>query len=280
MTRKAAKSVLFSEDGEVLSVKDLTRERQVEKEKYYTNLDDNRKFFNVKLEAVKMLETVSNKKLGYAVLLATYLRYDSNVLFLKEKTNHPLQIDDFHIAIEKTARTGRAVFKELQETGILQTTQYISEQNKVFEDVVTLNSDLFYRGSFMRGAGIKTAKAFIEVIRQLYAENDAAILGALFKLVPHIDKHTNFICINADRNPLTEDVKGMRMQQIADLVGISRQKARVLLLKSRYDGYSVIVQTRNASGLLYKLNPATFSKMSGSVKDTVLQDFKGYSAIA
>lgn len=44
MTRKAAKSVLFSEDGEVLSVKDLTRERQVEKEKYYTNLDDNRKF--------------------------------------------------------------------------------------------------------------------------------------------------------------------------------------------------------------------------------------------
>lgn len=280
MTRKAAKSVLFSEDGEVLSVKDLTRERQVEKEKYYTNLDDNRKFFNVKLEAVKMLETVSNKKLGYAVLLATYLRYDSNVLFLKEKTNHPLQIDDFHIAIEKTARTGRAVFKELQETGILQTTQYISEQNKVFEDVVTLNSDLFYRGSFMRGAGIKTAKAFIEVIRQLYAENDAAILGALFKLVPHIDKHTNFICINADRNPLTEDVKGMRMQQIADLVGISRQKARVLLLKSRYDGYSVIAQTRNASGLLYKLNPAIFSKMSGSVKDTVLQDFKGYSAIA
>lgn len=280
MTRKAAKSVLFSEDGEVLSVKDLTRERQVEKEKYYTNLDDKRKFFNVKLEAVKMLETVSNKKLGYAVLLATYLRYDSNVLFLKEKTNHPLQIDDFHIAIEKTARTGRAVFKELQETGILQTTQYISEQNKVFEDVVTLNSDLFYRGSFMRGAGIKTAKAFIEVIRQLYAENDAAILGALFKLVPHIDKHTNFICINADRNPLTEDVKGMRMQQIADLVGISRQKARVLLLKSRYDGYSVIVQTRNASGLLYKLNPAIFSKMSGSVKDTVLQDFKGYSAIA
>lgn len=280
MTRKAAKSVLFSEDGEVLSVKDLTRERQIEKEKYYTNLDDNRKFFNVKLEAVKMLETVSNKKLGYAVLLATYLRYDSNVLFLKEKTNHPLQIDDFHIAIEKTARTGRAVFKELQETGILQTTQYISEQNKVFEDVVTLNSDLFYRGSFMRGAGIKTAKAFIEVIRQLYAENDAAILGALFKLVPHIDKHTNFICINADRNPLMEDVKGMRMQQIADLVGISRQKARVLLLKSRYDGYSVIVQTRNASGLLYKLNPAIFSKMSGSVKDTVLQDFKGYSAIA
>lgn len=280
MTRKAAKSVLLSEDGEVLSVKDLTRERQVEKEKYYTNLDDNRKFFNVKLEAVKMLETVSNKKLGYAVLLATYLRYDSNILFLKEKTNHPLQREDFHIAIEKTARTGRAVFKELQEIGILQTTQYISEQNKVFEDVVTLNSDLFYRGSFMRGAGIKTAKAFIEVIRQLYAENDAAILGALFKLVPHIDKHTNFICINAGRNPLTEDVKGMRMQQIADLVGISRQKARVLLLKSRYDGYSVIVQTRNASGLLYKLNPAIFSKMSGSVKDTVLQDFKGYSAIA
>lgn len=186
----------------------------------------------------------------------------------------------FTLQLKKQQGLGGPVFKELQETGILQTTQYISEQNKVFEDVVTLNSDLFYRGSFMRGAGIKTAKAFIEVIRQLYAENDAAILGALFKLVPHIDKHTNFICINADRNPLTEDVKGMRMQQIADLVGISRQKARVLLLKSRYDGYSVIVQTRNASGLLYKLNPAIFSKMSGSVKDTVLQDFKGYSAIA
>lgn len=237
---------------------------------------DTRTFFNVRFAEMEECFQMDNMQLGYLILLGTYLHYDSNVIFFSEGGTKPITEAELDEIFKKHPKTAKAISNKLKAAGLIELVDYSMADGRTIEKVVQLKDGLFYRGPGKNSKNVQTAKAFNKVIKQLYAENGPALLGALAKLLPYADTETNLIVSNPQRvryGSNYEKPQPLSMNSIADILGMHIKAASRLLHGGRVNGHSVFIQVKNYSGYLTKLSPEVFCKMAGPVAEAVLYDF-------
>ncbi|MGG5316053.1 hypothetical protein [Enterococcus sp. AZ072] len=260
------------ETGEIIHTHVFKQQRSIPSydKKYQKNELDPRRFFNVKLDKWVELSALKPSQLGHLIYLATFMNY-KNICCKNETGGFPLTKHDIQELSGKTLRSVEMSLNELESANLIEYTEIIHRGKQ--KKAIKLNAKYFYRGKHADNGKNRTAKGFVETLRQIYKENSAASVGFIARLLNHIDKQTNFLCSNPARNYLYEDLVALSLTDIAAITQITDKTARKHLRETTYSSYSVFCTVKTNSGNKIKMNPAVFCRLSGAVMDTVMQDF-------
>ena len=231
---------------------------------------DTRTFFNVKVDAWRKLEGISSVTVGYALMLSTYMHYD-NVLYLKENDRIPASNEELCILLGKSQRTVTRELVKLISCGLVKDTE-VEHRGKKYP-AFEMSKEFFYRGSHKWNGKARTAKTFISTMRQVYQENGASTLAFVAKLIPFVDKHSNIICKNPDRDVKYHECITLRVCDIAIIVGINEKRAANLLRTTKFDGYHAFSRTRIGNSVLFKMNPDLVTRQEGMTAEAVRAEF-------
>ncbi|MGO3196046.1 hypothetical protein [Vagococcus salmoninarum] len=265
--------------GEIVATtepKPFKHKRQIEpSEKSATILKrtDDRKFTSVRVNKFNnLIQELTAVQLGYMLLLSSYQRYDSGVLYKSEDAKLPLDVEDVAKVIGKTAETAQGVIKKLVDKTAI--TIITVEYGKKSYKGLKVNDQFFYRGKASTTEARGSIKQYIEEIRQVYAENGAAATGWLGKLIPHIDKQTNFLCHNPDREQQYEEFNAMSRTDLEKLTGTIKRDVAKRINGMKIHGYNVFAEVvTSGRHRKIKVNPLIYCRMSGDVRAAVLKDF-------
>ncbi len=258
------------ESGEVLIDTVHYQKRQLEPFEtapctFWKKEGDDRTFFNVKMENWEQFisdSSITNANLGHALYLSSFMHYD-NILYAQERNKIPLAADGVTELLKVSKRSAMKVIASLQEAGLL--SAEIKEVGGKQYNCYKLNDTYFYRGAFNKKDGNynHTAKAFNAVIQQLYLENNAATLAFIAKMLPFLDKQTNIICLNPNRDIDYDVLLHMKLDDAAKIAGISRQAAANIVNKAKYHGIWAFAKVITGKTVRYKLNPEISTRQAG-----------------
>lgn len=234
----------------------------------YTKREDDRLFFNCKVEQWEQLTALQNKTMGYAVVLATYIHYD-NVIYSKSYGKIPADKEDLQELLEVSPATITRVIKVLTEAELVEEVTVTYNGRKYLG--YKMNPVYFYRGAHADNGRGQTTKGFNETIRQLYKENGAAAVAFVAKLFPYIDKETNIIVNNPYRNP-DEINSNLTFDDLRKVTGLSKQELSKKL-KVRFNGVRILLPFIEERKRNYILNPDIATKTSGVTSDRMRQLF-------
>lgn len=234
-------------------------------------LKDNRPFTFVKNRAAIGLQGLTNSDIGYLFFLSTYGNY-RNELYISNTSNVPATVQDFVEETNKDIRTINKVFKKLIKTGYIE-----QKTKKVYNKEITvfvLENRIFTRGRKTHSNTIQSTKQFHETVQELFCINGASCLGWIVKLLPYIDRETNFLCHNPNREFDYDDLLPLSVADIANITGNSKKYVYEKLKYMRIKEYAVFAEivTFGTSKKL-KINPLVYCKIKGLPAATVLKDF-------
>lgn len=245
-------------------------------EKQVTDLrrGDSRKFTSIKIKQYStLIEKLSATQLGYLLLLSSYQRYDTGVLYIDDQANIPMEISQIAEVLCKSELTSKRLISSLIELKAIFEIE-VKYGKQTYTGYKVCN-DFFYKGaSPSRKETLNSIKQYIEEIREVYEENGAAATGWLSKLLPYVDKQTNFICFNPDREILYEDMDAMTRRDIELATNAVKRDVSLRIRTMKIHGYMVFAEI--VTGGRYrkiKINPLIYNRMSGDVRSAVLKDF-------
>lgn len=239
---------------------------------WQTARTDKRHFFNVKMEKWKEFSSLDNFVTGYSLLLGTFMHFDL-CLYETEGSNIPVKPEELYKLLGKSKRTGATVLNKLKQSKLLIETE-ISYNSRKYP-ALRMNPEVFYRGSYEDYAKNEiTAKAFNEVIKQLYKENGAKVLSFVAKLIPYLDKQTNTLGYNHERNVQYEDLIHLTMKDISEITGISTKQAAKWIRETMYNDYKAFAKFTTGKEVRYKMNPEIVTRQAGETAAALLADFK------
>lgn len=213
-----------------------TVESAERKKKYAQFKRDKRHFTFSHMEHIREItESLSNKYCGYILMLQPYIQYETNILVTPGRTPEPMNINGMAEVFGVQRRTAVATIDKLKEIGVIE--ELDGEQFRVND-----------RYHFRKKAEVDVdmlVKTFRTSVKKL--DLKPAELGIVYKLLPYVHYESNLICDNPfEDNP--KAVKFLSKTEIADKVGISRQKVEETLRKLTAAG--VIATIQRKSGLV------------------------------
>ncbi len=231
--------------------------------------EDDRLFFNCKVEQWEKLTSLKNKTMGYAVVLATYIHYD-NVIYSKSYGKIPADKEDLRELLGGSKATVTRVIKDLTEAELI---EEVTEtfQGKNYQGY-KMNPAYFYRGAHADNGKGQTTKGFNETIRELYNENGAAAVAFIAKLFPYIDKWSNLLVWNPYRSVRYDDPINLNFEDLMEVTGSSKGLV-AKYLNITFDGKRVFSKIKDGKNIIYKLNPDIATKTSGLTKEAIRAEF-------
>ena len=166
-------------------------------------------------------QSIKPQTLTRLLFLATYLGYNSNILYRTERRS--LKKSDLPALLKLKSNTFYKFWNEVSG-------HYIFEQT----DGTLKMSPLFCRGKLKhqnkRESTSGYQQIYIEALRQLYWQTPVSKhchLGYIFEMLPHINWEFNLLCWNSSEKDL-EKVELMTIDELCAIIGYSKsQRARL-----------------------------------------------------
>ncbi|MFI3684267.1 hypothetical protein VBH15_04845 [Vagococcus fluvialis] len=235
---------------------------------------DGRTFTSIKLRQYsELIDRLSTTQLGHLLLLSSYQRYDTGILYLDDQAKIPMSIVEISEVLCKSELTSKRLIKSLMDYEAIYEVKVTYGKNE-YEGFKVCN-EFFYKGaSPSRNETLNSIKQYIEEIREVYVKNGAASTGWLSKLLPFVDRQTNFICFNPNREVLYEELDSMTRKDIEQATNAVKRDVSLRIRTMQIHGYMVFAEIVTGGGYRkIKLNPLIYNRMSGDVSRTVLKDF-------
>ncbi|MGG0487117.1 hypothetical protein ABEY65_27595 [Priestia aryabhattai] len=203
----------------------------------YSNKAENHFIFTEK-DGVKFDELfqLTNKQLGYFLVLQTYIDYH-NMLRIKD-AKLPMKNVEIRKALRiKTNSTFKKLMREFEELGLIHYAE-VELFGKSYVGVFINDKYCFKKGLYGDNKNRKintTVKVFIDTLQDIYSQDkvSASDVGLIYKAMEFVHYDTNVLA----QNPSERDealVHPLNMDEFADAVGISRQKIHVKLSSLNY----------------------------------------------
>ncbi|PFP30125.1 hypothetical protein COJ96_06815 [Bacillus sp. AFS073361] len=221
-------------------------EEKERRRKHAAKKSDNRHFTFSHMRHIRDLtDNLSSKLCGYVLMLQPHIQFKSNVLVCKGQDEVPLDMKELAKVLGVKLRSAKTVIEEMELHDILETT-------------ANGNYRVNERYHFRKRAGSEAdmlIKTFHTTLKEL--KISAAEAGFLYKLLPYVHYETNLICDNPFEDDPTQ-VRFLNGTEIAEKVGIPRQKANAVMLKL------------NEVGAIAQVQRKLFKQLSGDKRDTLV----------
>ncbi len=221
-------------------------------------------YVNCYHEPIKEItQKLSLSELGAVIKLLPYLRFKKDGLLTKD--GKPMNLKTIGEVIGKKERQTSKVIRSLIESGII-----VKEGERK-------GAKYFVSGQYHTIGYTNEGQAFTKLYQKetrLKADklttND---VGLLYKALPYFHYQSYFLCANPDAEEKKEDLEHLNVQQLADLIGESRDTVRRSVDKLVNNGFMMRITSCNNSKI--KVNPDIMfrEEYESEYTDTVRRDF-------
>lgn len=218
------------------------------------------------------LATLNNKDLGYFLVMQTYTDY-KNMLKVSGDSKLPMTTSELQDVLKiKSDNTLRGLLKRLEKLGIIYK-EKVELYDKSYKAYFISTEYCFRKGAGSAGSKKKTdttVKVFMDTLQAVYAEGDMqpADIGFMYKTIPFIHFDSNMLTVNPAERDYSQ-VKHLTIKDLADAVGLSREKTAIKLASIVWDNKFVFARIKTGSAKEYqiKVNPFVFYRKAGNPEE-------------
>lgn len=210
-------------------------------------------------------DVLTSAQCGYLLVLSTYINYDG-LIVTSERNGEAMSRNDMLAALG-LRESQRSTLSEFITTctnyGIMCETA----------DGLTISDAIHTRGKVDNP---NVVRSYVTRLREMARTNKPEHIGFLYKLIPHIHKHSNILCENPNEDIPSKRGK-LNRKQIAEATGVSTGYVTRLTSSMTYNGRSVFAKVTTATeGTFYMLNPQIFRRADRDYDDTTREIFGLY----
>lgn len=214
------------------------------------------------------LAVLSNKYLGYLLIMMTYTDYLGMLKNTPDSTN-PMTRTELKAALKiKSDRTLTILIRDLQEKGIVYQSNIKTYRKK--RKAIYLNSGYCFRGNLKSSKNAdRVVKVFMSNLQQVYQNETvtAADIGFLYRILPFIHYNSNILVANPnERND--HCIESLTVSEVAEKVGLSRTQTSSYINRIKWGDQYVFAKIYVGSFKepRIKVNPFIFYRKAGEPK--------------
>ncbi|SDE01772.1 hypothetical protein SAMN05428987_0205 [Paenibacillus sp. CF095] len=243
----------------------LEYQQRLERYKYRT---DN-PFTMVNMEGARDLlatERLSNKELGYFLVLQSYIGYD-NMLKMSLGARIPMTEKELAEVLRiRDKRTYSNILRKFMELDLIQSKK-VSLFKKEYE-ALYISNVYCLRGTSKEN---KLVKVFIKAMQELYSQKDIkpADIGFLYRILPYMHFQSNHLV----RHPYEKDfssAEALSLRDVVEITGMDEKNVKEHL-RIKLSGVHVFGSFKAGKNSVYKVNPSLFYR--GTAPELVKSDF-------
>lgn len=210
---------------------------QKEKITKYRNKTDNPFIFTeMGADTMHTLNNLTNKQLGYFLVLQSYINYD-NVL-TKPDARKPMALKEVQEALKiADSKTFRLLIKAFEEAGVA-SKQLVTMYGKEYKAIVINAAYCFKKGiesSHSKRSVTTTTKLFVEEFRKVFDADKVTPtdIGIIYKAIQFLPHSHNTLVINPFEKEL-ENAEALNLNAFCELVGINKDNLLKQLQRLEY----------------------------------------------
>lgn len=210
---------------------------QKEKITKYRNKTDNPFIFTeMGADTMHTLNNLTNKQLGYFLVLQSYINYD-NVL-TKPDARKPMALKEVQEALKIACpKTFRLLIKAFEEAGVA-SKQLVTMYGKEYKAIVVNAAYCFKKGiesSHSKRSVTTTTKLFVEEFRKVFDADKVTPtdIGIIYKAIQFLPHSHNTLVNNPFEKDL-ENAESLNLNAFCELVGINKDNLLKQLQRLEY----------------------------------------------
>ncbi|MGG0186968.1 hypothetical protein [Bacillus rhizoplanae] len=270
-----AKQLMDIETGEIIEVtsyrtdkQDKAYREQLKRETLRNKSDA--PFLFTQMDAIEGgLAKLNNKDLGYFLVMQTYIDY-KNMLKVSADSKMPMTTVELQEVLKiKSDKTLRAMLKRFKDLGIVYQ-EKVELYGKSHKAYFISTEYCFRKGSGGANSNQKTdtvVKVFMGTLQEVYAQEEIqpADIGFMYKTIPYMHYDSNMLAVNPSEREYSQ-VKHLTIKDLADAVGMSREKTAIKLASIVWDNKYVFARIKTGASKEYqiKVNPFVFYRKAGN----------------
>lgn len=232
------------------------QKREGRKEKFVFNVMDKMPYVG---------DVLTSAQCGYLLVLSTYVDYDG--LIVTSERNGEAMSRNHMLSVLGLKESQRSTLSEFINAclcyGIMKET----------DDGLVISSAIHTKGKVSTP---NVVRSYVTRLRDMARTNKPEHIGFLYKLIPHIHKHSNILCENPNEDIPSKRGK-LNRKQIAEATGVSVGYVSRLTSTMTYNSRSVFAKITTATeGTFYMLNPQIFRRADRVYDDTTREIFGLY----
>lgn len=269
-----------TETGELIEVSSFrTKEQQdafqdKKKRDAVTNKAKNPFVFS-EMEMLKGgLSCLSNKELGYFLLMQTYVDY-KNMLKVNADAKNPMKSKDIAKVLSVSVQTVNNLLRKLEKKELISRYK-IEVSGKQLKAVFIKDAYCFRKGIGAEFSNKKTdraVKVFINSLQDAYNEGlQPAEIGFIYKTIQFIHYDSNLLVDNPAEKELSE-VRTLSLDALAKVMKLSVEETSKRLSGIQWNNMYVFGKVRVGRKLMIKANPYLLYRKAGDFDGTLGAEF-------
>lgn len=220
---------------------------------YFTNMETAK-------ETAKML---NQKELGYFLVMQCYINYD-NMLKTENDAKLPMTKPELMDVLKiKKPHTINALIKNFVELGLV-IEESIELYGKQYKAIYLNKKHCFRKDVNTRTSVKKTAKVFMDTVKELYSEDKIkpADIGFIYKIIPFVNYHHNLLTANPYEQDATKD-EALSITNIATALEMDEKEIAKKLNSLKWGDMSVFARIKVGKETVIKVNPLVIWRQEG-----------------
>ena len=263
-----AKEFMDIETGEIIEISSYRTKGQEDKvrQKMYRDAQGEEKhpFYFAKMETAKEADKMlSMKDLGYFLVMQSYISYD-NMLKMENDSKLPMTKPELMQVLKiKKPHTINALVKKLVELGMV-TEDKVELYGKEYKAFFISKEYCFRKDANSRASLKKTAKVFIDNLKELYAEDKIkpAEIGFIYRVIPFVNYHHNLITANPYEVDASKD-EYLTVEQLAEALGVQDKEVSKKVSALYWGDMAVFARIKRGRETILKVNPLIVYRQEG-----------------
>ena len=220
------------------------------------------------------LSVLSNKDLGYLLLLQTHVDY-KNMVKANTDAKIPLATVGIAEALEVTTKTANNLLNKLEKLNIIHRDKVVVA-GKIYK-AVFINSDFCFRkgvgAEFSNKKTDKAVKVFINSLQETFKQGlQPADIGFIYKTIQFIHYENNLLVLNPSER-VTDNVQTLSLEALASVMQLSVEETSRKLSNLHWNGMFVYGKIRVGGRLIIKANPHLLYRKAGEFNETLGAEF-------
>lgn len=275
-----AKEFVDRETGEIIKVASYRTEAQQKayqdkQKRDAINTKANNPFIFSEMDTLQGgLSLLSNKELGYFLLLQTYVDY-KNMVKANVEAKIPMNTQDIADALSVSKKTVGVFLRKFEKMDLI-TRERVEIAGKKYRAVFINSNYCFKKGIGTKLSSKKTdraVKVFINTLQESFKQGlQPADIGFIYKTIQFIHYDTNLLVLDPYEKEL-EAVETLSLDALAKAVGMSIEETSKRLVNLRWNGMYVYGKIRVGRELMIKANPYLLYRKAGDFEGTLGAEF-------
>lgn len=221
-----------------------------------------------------VLSTLSNKELGYFLLMQTYVDY-KNMLKVNADARNPMKSKDIAEVLSITTQTVNILLKKLEKKELISRNK-IEVSGKQHKAVFINDAYCFRKGIGAEFSNKKTdraVKVFINSLQDAYNEGlQPAEIGFIYKTIQFIHYDSNLLVTNPTEKELRE-LNTLSLEALAKIMKLSVTETSRRLTSIQWNNMYVFGRIRVGRKLRIKANPYLLYRKAGEFDGALGAEF-------